>query len=103
VPWNVTTADGVSGHFYIDTTADAYNPAGFTRNSTTPTGADTIGFLIYGSNVMFQSSVNLLSQFWAQNTTAGVWTLKWNVDGANEDTSVPVLLKITAPVAVSAV
>lgn len=76
--------------------------AGFAFNGTTPDDAETIGFLIYGSSVMFSTGSTYLSQFWAQNSsTPGVWALVWNTDGTAQDGSVPVLLKTAASTTVS--
>lgn len=87
--------------FYIVTTADAFSPVGFvSSNETAPTGAETVGFTIYGSDIMFISGSTLESQFWAMETGAsGEWELMWNVNGTQQGDSVPVTLKTTGPTA----
>ncbi|KAH8895523.1 hypothetical protein GQ53DRAFT_792608 [Thozetella sp. PMI_491] len=102
-PWNVTaneTSDFADlSQFYIVTSDNAYEPAGFVPpNGTIPDGAEVLGFATYGTFVMFLSGSNYLSQFWAQTSdTDGVWTLKWNQDGSSQDDSVAVTLKLTPP------
>lgn len=98
--WNVSlnsTEDDAS--FYIVPDGDGYVPAGFTMNDTAPDGAETMGFVLYGSDIMFASGDTYLYQFWASNTsTTGLWNLTWNVDGDSSDGSVvPVMLKAKAP------
>ena len=85
--------------FYIVTTANAFSPVGFvSSNGTTPTGAETVGFTIYGSDIMFISGSTLESQFWAMETGAsGEWEIMWNVNGTQQDSSVPVTLKTIGP------
>lgn len=92
--WDVSlngTNDTAS--FYIIPDGDGYVQAGFTVNGTTPVGAQTLGFVLYGSDIMFKSGDTYLYQFWAQNTSTGQWNLTWNTDGDSEDGSVPVMLK----------
>lgn len=39
-----------------------------------------------------------MSQFWAQTTeTDGLYKLKWNAAGVDQESSVPVAIKTTAP------
>ncbi|KAF2995156.1 hypothetical protein E8E14_000700 [Neopestalotiopsis sp. 37M] len=97
--WNVSlnsTEDDAS--FYIVPDGDGYVPVGFTINDTAPDGAATVGFVLYGSDIMFASGDTYLYQFWASNTsTTGLWNVTWNVDGDKADGSVPVMLKPKAP------
>jgi len=108
VPWNVTlhpdnSTSSISGYkFFIVTTANSYSSAGFvSSNDTAPQGAQTTGFTLYGSDIMFISNSTYLSQFWAHETGVdGVWALMWNVNGTRQDDSEPVVLKTTAPASV---
>ncbi|KAI1310841.1 hypothetical protein F5Y03DRAFT_344101 [Xylaria venustula] len=96
VPWNVTLANSSTiGHFYIMPSADESQGAGF--NTTTPTGAVTTGFIIYGSTVEYSTATTYESQFYAQNSSTGVYNLMWNVNSESLDDGVPVVLKTIAP------
>lgn len=65
--------------------------------STLPTNATTIGLTLFGTQVAFMSGDELLAQFWATSTnTTGLWSLNWNSDGASQDDSVPVTLKVSS-------
>lgn len=109
MPWNVTanstdtntTATTTASTFYIVDTADAFSPVGFViSNETAPSGAQTVGFTLYGSDVVFKSGSTLQAQFWAMATNAtDEWEIMWNVNGTSQDGSVPVTLKTTAPTA----
>jgi hypothetical protein len=106
VPWNVTanftnTTITTTSVFYIITAANGFSPVGFVfSNKTAPSGAETVGFTIYGSDIMFISGSTLESQFWAMETDApSEWELMWNVNGTQQDGSVPVTLKTTGPTA----
>ena len=94
-----TTTTTTASTFYIITTVNAFSPVGFiSSNETAPSGVETIGFTLYGSDVMFISGSTLEAQFWAMATnTTDEWEIMWNVNGANQDGSVPVTLKTTAP------
>jgi hypothetical protein len=49
---------------------------------------------------MFISGSTLESQFWEMETDVpSEWELMWNVNGTQQDGSVPVTLKITGPTA----
>ncbi|KAK6196878.1 hypothetical protein LQW54_011081 [Pestalotiopsis sp. IQ-011] len=80
--------------FYILPDA-GFAQSGFTVNGSSPAAAETLGFVLYGRDVMFQSGDSLLSQFWAQNTSDGYWNLVWNTDGDSVSNSVPVMLLTT--------
>ncbi|KAF2175845.1 hypothetical protein K469DRAFT_679410 [Zopfia rhizophila CBS 207.26] len=104
-PWNVTLASNTTttkSQFYVITTSGAYSPAGFVAsNETAPSGAETIGFTLYGSDVMFISDSTYHAKFWAQDIGAdSEWKLVWNVNGTGQSASVPVTLKTTAPTTV---
>ncbi|KAI0976160.1 hypothetical protein F4678DRAFT_416114 [Xylaria arbuscula] len=96
VPWNVTLANSSAiGHFYIVPSSDESQKAGF--NTTTPTGAATTGFIIYGSTVEYATGTTYESQFYAQNSSTGIWNLMWSVDSDGLDDGVPIVLKTLAP------
>lgn len=51
-----------------------------------------------GSQIMWQNGTSWESKFWAQGTaTDGLYHLSWNVDNVDDDNSVPVTIKTTAP------
>jgi hypothetical protein len=79
--------------------SNEYQKAGFTVNTTAPTGAANTGFVLYGSTVEYATGTTYESQFYAQNSTTGVWSLMWNADSEAQDGGVPVVLKTSAPVA----
>lgn len=98
--WNATVVNGTAGGaFYIVNGGSANVAAGFaTPNTTLPTNATTIGFSMFGGQVVYtDASSNFLSQFWATMTFDGVWGLTWNSDGARRDNSLPVTVKMTPP------
>lgn len=80
-------------------TTDQYQKAGFTVNTTAPTGAANTGFVLYGSTVEYATGTTYESQFYAQNGTTGVWSLMWNTNSTAQEGGVPVVLKTLAPVA----
>lgn len=50
--------------------------------------------MLYGSDVVFKSGETLEEQFWAKTTGSSTeWIIYWNVEGTDEDDSVPVTLK----------
>ena len=102
VAWNGTAGNTTDvGTFYIVDTG--YAAVGFLNSTTTVTNATTIGFSLFGGQVVYISDSNLEAQFWAQATGEdGVWSLMWNSDGTSQDGAVPVSLKTTAPAIVSA-
>ncbi|KAI0096164.1 hypothetical protein GGR51DRAFT_544073 [Nemania sp. FL0031] len=96
-PWNVTVANSSeTGQFYIVPTSNAHQNAGF--NKTVPSGAVTTGFVIYGSTVEYATGTTYESQFYAQNSSTGIWSLVWNSDSEELDDGVPLVLKTIAPV-----
>ncbi|EPE04326.1 cytochrome p450 [Ophiostoma piceae UAMH 11346] len=103
---NATSTLTSGSTFYVVTSEDAFEQAGFVSSaSDAPTGAVTTGFVTYGSYVMLleedaTSSHQLyVSEFWATNSSvSGVWALMWNEAGTTQDNSVPVTLRIKAPV-----
>ncbi|KAI1426997.1 hypothetical protein F5Y12DRAFT_224211 [Xylaria sp. FL1777] len=96
-PWNVTIANSSTvGQFYIVPSADENQGVGF--NTTTPTGAATTGFTIYGSTVEYATETTYESQFYAQNSSTGIWSLMWNSASETPDDGVPVVLKTVAPI-----
>ncbi|KAI0909945.1 hypothetical protein F4823DRAFT_401180 [Ustulina deusta] len=100
-PWNVTTANSSAiGQLYIVPSATEDQQVGFSTNP--PTGASTVGFVIYGSTVEYATETTFESQFYAQNSSTGVWSLMWNADSENLDDGVPVVLKTIAPITIEA-
>ncbi|KAM3065647.1 hypothetical protein ACMFMG_011356 [Clarireedia jacksonii] len=100
VPWNATVVNGTaSGEFYIVNDGSSHKAAGFaTSNATLPTNATTIGFSLFGGQVVFiDAGSRFLSQFWAVEASNGLWLLTWNSDGKPQDNSVPVIVKTTPP------
>lgn len=92
--WNVSlNATEDTSSFYIVPDGDGYVQAGFTINDTAPEGAETLGFVLYGSDIMFKSGDTYLYQFWAHNASAGQWTVTWNTNGDSSDGAVPIMLK----------
>ncbi|KAJ4393478.1 hypothetical protein N0V93_002690 [Gnomoniopsis smithogilvyi] len=85
--------------FYIVTTSDAFEDCGFQgSNETAPSGASMTGFMKYGSQIIWSSGDDYVSQFWAQETeTDGLYKLKWNSAGVDRADSVPVTIKTAAP------
>ncbi len=73
---------------------------GFSTNP--PTGASTVGFVIYGSTVEYATETTFESQFYAQNSSTGVWSLMWNANSENLDDGIPVVLKTIAPITIEA-
>jgi hypothetical protein len=91
-----TATTFTAGIFYIVTSADAYSPAGFlASNATAPTGAETAGFTLYGSDVAFISDDTYQEQFWATPVSDTDWIIYWNVNGSSVADSVPVTLKVS--------
>lgn len=75
---------------------NSYSAAGFVSNSSTPTGAVTSGFRLYGTQVTLLINDTLLAQFWAKKTaTENIWSLIWNKDGSVLADSTPVVIKTT--------
>jgi hypothetical protein len=73
VPWNVTINSNATtittSTFYIVNTADAFHPVGFlTSNETAPSDVETVGFTLYGTDVVFKSGSTLEAQFWVTAT-----------------------------------
>lgn len=96
--WNVSlNATQSSASFYIIPDGEDYIPAGFTINGTVPDGAATEGFVLYGNDIEFMSDNTYLYQFWAKNTSDGLFSIVWNTQGTAEDGAVPIYLKPTAP------
>lgn len=93
-PQNASNVTQDTASFYILPDA-GFAQSGFTVNDSSPAGSETLGFVLYGHDVMFQSGDSLLSQFWAQNTSDGYWNLVWNTDGDSVSNSVPVMLLTT--------
>ncbi|TGJ88080.1 hypothetical protein E0Z10_g622 [Xylaria hypoxylon] len=97
LPWNVTSTNSSStGQFYIVPTSTEHQAAGF-NTTAPPTGAETVGFVIYGSTVEYATETTYESRFYAQNSSTGVWSLVWNSDSETLDNGVPVVLKTVAP------
>ncbi|KAH8652633.1 hypothetical protein BGZ60DRAFT_419944 [Tricladium varicosporioides] len=102
VTWNATVSNTTdAGVFYI--VDSGFSAAGFvSSNTTAPDGALTVGFSMFGSQVVYISGSNLEAQFWAQETGEdGVWALMWNTNGTSQDGSVPIVLKKSAPTAIT--
>ncbi|KAI0451644.1 hypothetical protein F5B21DRAFT_527577 [Xylaria acuta] len=94
-PWNVTiTNTSAIGQFYI---VPSSNEQGAGFNTTRPTGAVSVGFVIYGSTVEYATETTYESKFYARNSSTGVWSLMWNSDSETLDDGVPVVLKTIAP------
>ncbi|KAK9417796.1 hypothetical protein SUNI508_01553 [Seiridium unicorne] len=79
------------------TSDDNYVQAEFTVNDTAPASAETEGFVIYGSGIMFLSDDTYLYQFWVQSNSKGLWNLMCNTRTDSEDGSMPIMLKPKAP------
>lgn len=77
--------------------ADEFRGAGFVMNSTAPSGAATVGFVIYGSNVEYATETTYESKFYARIVSDGVWSLMWNSNSESQNGSIPVILKTVAP------
>ena len=101
-----TTALTSGSAFYVVTSDGSFEQAGFVSStSDAPTGAVTTGFVTYGSYVMLLEDdattghQMYVGEFWATNSSvSGVWALKWNEAGTDQDDSVPVTLRIKAPI-----
>ncbi|KAI0536602.1 hypothetical protein GGR58DRAFT_474946 [Xylaria digitata] len=94
-PWNVSITNSSVGQFYIVPSSSEHQAVGF--NTTLPAGAATIGFVIYGRTVEYATETTYESQFYAQNSSTGVWNLWWNSNSTTVDDSVPVVLKTVGP------
>lgn len=86
--------------FFVDNSAGAFEPAGFT---STPESADelvTSGFIVFGNQLVLVDDTGALEQLWwaVPTATDGVWSLRWNVDAVTDDNAVPVVVKNVAPV-----
>jgi hypothetical protein len=89
---------------YITTTSGSFTQVGFlSSNDTSATGEVTSGFTWFGNSVAYASNnSDYQMQFWATSTnTTGIWRLMWNAAGQLESSSVPVVLKSSAPVAIT--
>ncbi|KAI0429670.1 hypothetical protein F5Y09DRAFT_309743 [Xylaria sp. FL1042] len=94
-PWNVTaTNSSALGQFYIVPSSDEDQAVGF--NTTTATGAETIGFHLYGSTIEYATEDTYESRFYAQNSSSGIWSLMWNTNSSTLE-GVPVVLKTIPP------
>lgn len=82
---------------FIDQSANAFVSAGFT--TATNTSVTTMGFTMFGTLVVWESSAGDLESKWfaTQTEEQGLWILKWNVDTVIEDSAVPVALKNLPP------
>ncbi|GAP90346.1 putative cytochrome p450 [Rosellinia necatrix] len=95
-PWNVTaTNSSAIGQFYIVPSSDEHQAVGF--NSTPPTGAATVGFVVYGRTVEYATDTTYESQFYARNSTTGIYSLMWNSNSSTVGDGIPVVLKTVAP------
>ncbi|KAF2971890.1 hypothetical protein GQX73_g1725 [Xylaria multiplex] len=99
-PWNVSIANSSAiGQFYIVPSSSEHQVVGF--NTTLPDGAATTGFVIYGRTVEYATETTYESQFYARNSSTGIWSLWWNSNSTSVDDGVPVVLKTVAPVPLS--
>jgi hypothetical protein len=90
---------------YIINASGSFSQVGFLAfNDSTTTGAVTSGFTWFGNNVAYATnSSDYEMQFWATSTNiTGIWRLMWNVNGQLESNSVPVALKSTPPLTLTA-
>ena len=93
-----------AGTFYIIDSGSTYAAVGFVSSNTASTATNgtnftTVGFSLFGGQVVYTDGTTLESQFWAKTTAIdGVWSLMWNSDGSNQANSVPVTVKTIAPV-----
>lgn len=85
--------------FYIIPGSSQLQPAGFiSSGETAPSGATTLGFTLFGSDVMFLNGGKLEASFWAHTQGGtGTWAIVWNADGKKFEDGVPVTLKSIAP------
>lgn len=108
-PWYVAANDTdsnstskISGNpmFYIVTTSNSFEQAGFATNSSAvPTGGATTGFTWFGKAIAMVTDNEYQSSFWAVNTSvSGLWSLYWGTNVTGSDDVFPVVLKNTAPV-----
>lgn len=90
--------------FFIDNSAGAFEPAGFTTNAERGDGFVTSGFTVFGNQLVLVDDAGALEQLWwaLPSATAGVWSLRWNVDTVIDNGAVPVVVKNVAPVTVGA-
>lgn len=97
--WNATvTNSSTGGAFYIVNDATLNEPTGFLgSNSTVPSNAATVGFSMFGGQVIFISGDDYLAQFWAESIGDNLWSLTWNSDGTQQTNSVPVTIKKVGP------
>lgn len=86
--------------FFVDNSAGAFEPAGFTSNPEAADGLVTSGFIVFGNQLVLVDSSGALEQLWwaLPTETEGVWTLRWNVDTVTDNDAVPVVVKNVAPV-----
>lgn len=88
--------------FFIDNSAGAFEPAGFTTTATTGNDLVTSGFIVFGNQLVLVDDGGSMEQLWwaVPTDTDGIWSLRWNVDTVTEDNAVPVVVKNVAPVAI---
>lgn len=106
IAWNGTSDNSTSvGSLYIVNDGSSSAQVGFSSSNATSTveNASTIGFSMFGGQVVFiDSDGNFLSQFWAKTTSvADVWSLLWNSDGSSQTDSTPVTIKTIGPATVA--
>lgn len=84
--------------FFIDTSAGAFEAAGFVEPSNDT--VTTSGFKLYGNQLVWITESGELEQlWWAEPTDVdGLWLLKWNVDTVTDTNAIPVNVKNVAPV-----
>lgn len=80
--------------FYIPATGASSSRVGF-ANSSSGTGIETSGFMMYGSNAMFISHDGTLESLWTGlKNDDGVYSLHWNDTSQGQ---VPLALRKIAP------
>lgn len=78
------------GGVWIDAADDLFDLVLVKSNST-------LGFAIYGRQLVYYDGSSLLSEFWAKevftSTGTTVWALHWNSNNEDVSGAVPVVLK----------
>ncbi|KXT03249.1 hypothetical protein AC578_4789 [Pseudocercospora eumusae] len=84
--------------FFINTSAGAFEAAGFVAPSNTT--VTTSGFKVFGNQLVWITESGELEQLWWAEPTdvEGLWLLKWNVDAVTDTNAIPVNVKNVAPV-----
>lgn len=97
---NATLLKGtLAGSLYAVTSSGSYDPAGIVPSTglNSSINATTLGFGMFGSQVVLNSAGSILASFYAKTVSDDVWALEWNSDNTDSDDATPVAINTNAP------